>query len=165
MRLVQASTADAGELTTLHNLVADDLTARYGRGHWSGQATERGTLWGIRSTTVLVARWRGRIIASLRLQTKKPWAIDTSYFTPCRRPIYLTGMAVHPKKQGRGIGRRCLELLPPIVRAWPGDAIRLDAYDADAGAGGFYRACGYRETGRVTYKGNPLVYFELLLSE
>lgn len=41
--------------------------------------------------------------------------------------------------------------------------MRLDVYDAVAGAGGFYAACGLHERGRVKYKGNPLVYFEQLL--
>jgi hypothetical protein len=43
-----------------------------------------------------------------------------------------------------------------IAERWPAQAIRLDAYDAAAGAGGFYATCGYRETGRV--RGTPLVY-------
>ena len=47
--------------------------------------------------------------------------------------------------------------------AWPADSIRLDAYDADAGAGRFYARCGFLERGRVVYKGDPLVYYELLL--
>ena len=42
--------------------------------------------------------------------------------------------------------------------------IRPDAYDADAGAGAFYANCGFLEKGRVSYKGDPLVYFELLLA-
>lgn len=41
--------------------------------------------------------------------------------------------------------------------------MRLDAYDADAGAGGFYAKCGFLEAGRVTYRKVPLVYFELML--
>jgi hypothetical protein len=49
------------------------------------------------------------------------------------------------------------------ARAWPADALRLDAYDAEAGAGPFYEKCGFREVGRVSYKRNPLVYFELML--
>ena len=49
------------------------------------------------------------------------------------------------------------------LKAWPADAIRLDAYDAPAGAGDFYAKCGFREVGRATYRGVPLVYFELLL--
>jgi hypothetical protein len=53
--------------------------------------------------------------------------------------------------------------VPAIARAWPADAVRLDAYDAPAGAGGFYARCGYRERGRVTYRGVPLIYFEHVL--
>ena len=41
--------------------------------------------------------------------------------------------------------------------------IRLDAYDAPAGAGPFYSRCGFREMGRVIYRKVPLVYFEQLL--
>jgi hypothetical protein len=50
-----------------------------------------------------------------------------------------------------------------VARSWPADAIRLDAYDADAGAGSFYVRCGFLERGRVVYKGDPLVYYEFLL--
>ena len=162
-RLAPATEADAEAIAELHGAVADDLTARFGKGHWSHRTTERGVRWSIKSSRVLVARRRGRPFAVLTLATKKPWAIDPAYFTPCHRPLYLTGMAVDPSRQRTGIGRRCLELLPPIVRRWPADAIRLDAYDALAGAGGFYQACGYREVGRVAYRGNPLIYFELLV--
>jgi hypothetical protein len=48
--------------------------------------------------------------------------------------------------------------------AWPADAIRLDAFDATAGAGPFYAKCGYREIAHVIYKKDPLIYFELILS-
>jgi GNAT superfamily N-acetyltransferase len=108
-------------------------------------------------------RRRNQLVATLRLATKKPWAIDVAYFTTCKRPVYLTDMAVEPTMQGQGVGRRCVAQAIDLVRTWPGDAIRLDAYDAAAGAGQFYRKCGFREVGRVVYRGNPLVYFELLL--
>jgi hypothetical protein len=45
---------------------------------------------------------------------------------------------------------------------WPSDAIRLGAYDADAGAGAFYEKCGFQEVGRATYRTVPLIYFEML---
>jgi GNAT superfamily N-acetyltransferase len=101
-----------------------------------------------------------RVVATFQLGTRKPWAIDAAYFSPARRPLYLTDMAVHPDVQRRGIGRACVEAMRGIAVAWPADAIRLDAYDAAAGAGGFYAACGFREVGRVVYRGTPLVYFE-----
>ena len=72
-------------------------------------------------------------------------------------------MAVAPEMQGRGFGRLCIEEARRIGREWPADAIRLDAYDAAAGAGDFYRKCGFREVGRVVYRSTPLVYFEMLL--
>ena len=56
-----------------------------------------------------------------------------------------------------------LEDLKRIARTWTGDAIRLDAYDLDGGAGEFYAKCGYREMGRVTYRHAPLIYYEFLL--
>jgi len=102
-------------------------------------------------------------VATLRLATKKPWAIDTSYFTACRKPLYLLSMAVKPAKQRQSVGRRCLEEAVRIARDWPADAIRLDAYDASGGAGPFYARCGFTEVGRVTYRNTPLIYYELLL--
>jgi GNAT superfamily N-acetyltransferase len=102
-------------------------------------------------------------VATLRLAAKKPWAIDTSYFAAYRKPLYLLGMAVKPAKQRCGIGRRCLEEAAKVARTWPADAIRLDAFDADAGAGGFYARCGYTQVGRISYRNTPLIYYELLL--
>ena len=81
----------------------------------------------------------------------------------CKRPLYLTWMAVTPDLQRKGIGRLCIEQAMEFARGWPGDAIRLDAYDANAGGGEFYRKCGFREVGRATYRNNPLIYFETLL--
>ena len=72
-------------------------------------------------------------------------------------------MAVHPDFQGKGVGRVLLKEAKAAAQAWPADTIRLDAFDAKAGAGPFYAKCGFREVARVSYKGNPLVYFELML--
>ena len=52
---------------------------------------------------------------------------------------------------------------PTAAVTWPANSIRLDAYDDPAGAGGFYRACRYREVAHVTYRDVPLLYYELLL--
>jgi GNAT superfamily N-acetyltransferase len=106
---------------------------------------------------------RRRIVATLRLATKKPWAIDTTYFTAVRRPLYLTSMAVRPRAQRKGVGRRLLQEAAAVARAWPADAIRLDAFDAAAGAAPFYAKCAFCEIAHVRYKKSPLVYFELLL--
>ena len=163
IKLQIATPDDVRDLVWLRNAVAEDLTSRYGKGHWSMNASERGVIFQMTRATVYVARYRGRLVASLALSKQKPWAIDPSYFTPCKRPLYLTGMAVTPGRQHKGIGRQCIEQVPEITRQWPADSIRLDAYDAAAGGGEFYRKCGFRETGRVSYRGNPLIYFEMVL--
>lgn len=156
---------DAIELALMRTLAARHLTSRFGRGHWSGEATERGVLASMHTGSVWVAR-RGRaIVGTFRLATKQPWAIDPDYFTPVKLPLYLTDMAVLPSLQGHGVGRRCLQKAVDVARAWPAQSICLDAYDAEAGAAEFYGKCGFREVGRVVYRGVPLVYFELLVAD
>ena len=59
--------------------------------------------------------------------------------------------------------RLAMEDACDVARALPAHAIRLDAYDSPAGAGDFYTKCGFRERGRVVYRGDPLIYYELLL--
>ncbi|HEY7568008.1 MAG TPA: GNAT family N-acetyltransferase [Gemmatimonadaceae bacterium] len=162
-KLVLATAEDAAAIAALRMAAADTLTREYGPGHWSSAVSERGVLHAMRTSRVFVMRRGDELVATLRLATKKPWAIDTSYFTVCKRPLYLTDMAVAPSSQRRGVGRLCVDEARDLARDWPGDAIRLDAYDAAAGAGPFYAKCGFREVGRVTYRGTPLVYFEMLV--
>ncbi len=164
--LEPATASDAVVIAALRNAVADDLTQKHGRGWWSGQCSERGVLFDLRHSSVYVVRHDGAtpIIATLRLATKKPWAIDRKYFTPCARPLYLTAMAIAPARQRQALGRQCLAAAVEIARRFPSQAICLDAFDHDrAGAGPFYAKCGFREVGRVTYRSVPLIYFERLV--
>ncbi len=164
-RLVAAVLEDAPEITQLRNAVARKLTDAHGYGHWSTEVADRAVLARMRTGRVLVGRRGRRIAGTLCLSTRKPWAIDPRYFTPVRRVLYLTDMAVAPDLQGQGIGRRCLAEAARVARDWPADAIRLDAYDSAAGAGGFYRSCGYQEVGHVVYREVPLIYYEMILRE
>jgi GNAT superfamily N-acetyltransferase len=163
LKFRDATPDDAPVLAALQNAAAGALTAQFGEGHWSSFVTERGTLLAQRHARARVGCSGKRLLTVLRLATKKPWAINVSYFTPVKRPLYLTGMAVSVAHQGQGLGRLALEDARAVASAWPADAIRLDAYDAEEGAGPFYARCGFRERGRVVYKGTPLVYYELLL--
>jgi GNAT superfamily N-acetyltransferase len=164
LKFRDATPDDAPAIAGLQNAAAGALTARFGKGHWSSLVTERGAVAAQRHARVRVGRDGRHILTVLRLAQKKPWAIDVAYFTPVKRPLYLTGMAVSVAHQGDGLGRLALEDARAIAAAWPADAIRLDAYDAAAGAGVFYAKCGYRERGRVVYEGTALVYYELLLA-
>jgi len=165
-KILLATEVDATPLAALHKAVADHLTGQYGHGPWSSAPTERAVLSHLlkpKFSRTLIMRGDGWIMAALRLATKKPWAIDTKYFSLAKMPLYLTGMAVHPDCQRKGLGRLLLKEAEVIAQSWPADTIRLDAFESNAGAGPFYAKCGYREVARVAYKGNPLVYFELML--
>ena len=165
IRFRDATLKDVPSIAGLQNAAAGALTARYGPGHWSSLVTERSAALSQRHARVRVGVTDHHILTVLRLGTKKPWAIDVSYFTPVRRPLYLTGMAISVTDQGQGLGRQALDDAVKIAEDWPADAIRLDAYDAEAGAGEFYVKCGFSERGRVTYKGDPLIYYEYLIAD
>jgi GNAT superfamily N-acetyltransferase len=153
---------DASAIASLRAAVAESLTRQFGRGHWSSRVTEAGVLRAIATSRVLVARDGSGVVGLLRLTTKKPWAIDPDYFAPVHRPLYLVDMAVEPSRQRKGVGRHLIEEAKQVARAWPADAIWLDAY-ARHTAAEFYGKCGFREVGRVTYRDVPLIYFEMLL--
>ncbi len=156
-----ATIDDAAELAALQTAVNLHLTSQYGKGPWSAGVTDRGVLASMKRMTVCAGRSGKRMVATFALSTRKPWAIDTKYFSASKRPLYLTSMAIDPSRQRKGLGRLCIDEARRMASQWPGDAIRLDAWDADAGAGEFYRKCGFREVGRATYRNAPLIYFEM----
>lgn len=158
-----ATTADIPALLKLRLAVDADQARRFGNDRWSTTITEQSVARGLKSSRVVVARWHGRIIGTLRMETKKPWAIDLRYFTPVATAVYLHDVDVAPRVQGSGVGRQLIERAKAVAREWPVEAIRLDAYDGSSGGGAFYRKCGFTEVGRAVYRGVPLVYFEFVL--
>lgn len=162
-RLAIASADEARAVAALRNAVASELTRRHGIGHWSSVSTEQRVRSSMKRSSIYVARDEGRVIATLTITTKKPSAVDRRYFTPGLRALYLIDMAVEPSRQGTGIGRRCIGEAVNICRGWPADALCLDAYEAGAGAGEFYRKCGFAEVGRAAYRNAPRIYFEMLV--
>jgi GNAT superfamily N-acetyltransferase len=158
-----ATADDAAAVAAVRNGAAEYLTSAFGTGHWSGFVSEAAVLRGINSSRVLVARDRETVVATLRLATKRPWAIDPAYFAASQRPLYLVDMAVLPAAQRRGAGRQLLDAAVMTAAGWKADAIRLDAYDHAAGAGGFYEKCGFERVGHAAYRGVRLIYYQRLL--
>jgi GNAT superfamily N-acetyltransferase len=163
LTLEKAHADDVLAIAALRRAVAERLTRDFGQGHWSWQGSESSVVRDLATPGLFVAREGRRIVATLRLATKKPWAIDPAYFAASKTPLYLTSMAVDPDRQRQGIGRACMIDAVRLAQEKKADAIRLDAYDAPAGAGGFYEKCGFHEVGRVVYRENPLIYYEMLL--
>lgn len=165
LRIATATVEDAAGIAVVRNAAAEHLTQIHGAGSWSGTISERGVLRGINTSRVLIAHDgdENEIVGTLRLTTRKPWAIDPTYFADVQRPVYLVDMAVAPRAQRRGIGRQLLLAAVQTTEGWKMQAIRLDAYDHAAGAGPFYAKCGFTEVGRNTYRATPLIYYQLLL--
>lgn len=158
-----ATPGDIPDLVVLRVAASQRLAEQFGEGYWSGPVTARSILFAMRNSTVYAARDRNGLIATFTLSTRKPWAIDRQYFSRSKRPLYLTAMAVAPGVQRRGVGRLALDEARRIAMDRESDAIRLDAWDAPAGAGDFYRKCGFGEVGRASYRNTRLIYFEMLL--
>jgi len=162
LKLQPAGVEDAEAIAALRNAISDDLTFKHGKGPWTSHCTTAGVLFDLRNAMLFVALQRGEAIASLKLATKKTWAIDLKSFPKARHPLYLTSLVVAPELQRQGLGQACLAAAVKIARRAKADALLLDAFDHPAaGAGPFYAKCGCRETGRATYRGTALIYYEL----
>jgi len=160
-----ATKADIAGVLKLRLAVDADQARRFGVDRWSTTINEKSVARGLKSSHVLVARQHGRIVGALRMETRKPWAIDLRYFTPVQRAVYLHDVNVEPGRQRSGIGRKQIARATAVARAWPVDAIRVDAYDGPSGGGPFYKKCGFAEVGRTVYRGVPLVYCELVFPD
>jgi GNAT superfamily N-acetyltransferase len=158
-----AAEADAPAILALRFAVDAEQEFRFGDDRWTTTISEASVARGLKSSRVVLATSRGRIVGMLRMETKKPWAIDLAYFTPVPKAVYLHDVDVEPRQQRSGIGTQLMERAKSAAREWPVNAIRLDAYDGPAGAGPFYAKCGFTEVGRVVYRSVPLVYYELVL--
>lgn len=147
------------------------MTRQFGEGHWSAIPGKAEVLKQMRASQMLVARHEEHIVGTLRLVTVNPRAMDSAGFTRVDSALYLLGLAVAPDWRRLGIGRRLVEAAKDAARARRSQALWLDAYDNEVGAGPFYLRCGFR---RVGAGGNvraqisarivsPLVYFEWLV--
>ncbi len=95
-----ASERDVRALLKLRLDVDADQARRFGKNRWSTTISEASVSRGLKASRVLVAEQDKTIVAALRMQTKKPWAIDLTYLSdptrvlavsrPSRRPSIFT---------------------------------------------------------------------------
>ena len=157
-----ATVRDAIHLAAMRAAIAREMTREYGEGGWSAIPGKATVLRQIRASRVYVARQANDIVGTVRLTSANSAAFDASAFTPVSSALYVLGLAVAPAARRLGVGRRLMDAAQAALPAWPADALWLDTYDGAAGAGPFYRRCGFREVGRTTLNGVPLIYFEWL---
>jgi len=155
-----ASMSDARELVALRSAVARGMTGTFGEGHWSVCPSKAEVVRQLRASHVLVARHDSEIVGTVRLVRALPGIFDSKSFTPVQSALYVLGLAVAAKCRGQGVGRQLMEAAKETACSWGAQALWLDAYDHEAGAGPFYLKCGFRSVGRTEYLEMPLIYFE-----
>ena len=155
-----ATQADVPELLELGLAIDADQAERFGDDRYATTLNKKAVACSLTASRTVVATRRGRIVATVKMETKKPWAIDLSYFTPACKAVYLHNVNVHPKLQRSGVGYQLMQRVKQVAKEWPVDAIRLDAYDGPSGAGPFYGKCGFTKLGHAVYRRVPLIYYE-----
>jgi hypothetical protein len=53
-----------------------DQARRFGTHRWSTTISAKSVARGLKSSRVLIARLRGRLVGSAKMETKKSWALD-----------------------------------------------------------------------------------------
>jgi GNAT superfamily N-acetyltransferase len=122
LAIAAATEAEVPSISALRTAVAEELTRRHGRGHWSHRVTARGVTRDLQTSRVLVALDDGVLVGMVRLATRKPWAIDPAHFAAVPRPLYLMDVAVDPAAWGRGVATPLVyleRLLDPAAWAAP----------------------------------------------
>jgi ribosomal protein S18 acetylase RimI-like enzyme len=76
-------------------------------------------------------------------------AIINSAFPPTPVSWHIEAMAVLPEFQGRGLGRRFIELAKDQGREKGFDTLSLHVFEANEGARRLYQRCGFKAVGRV----------------
>ena len=81
-----------------------------------------------------------------------------------QRTARIHHMSVAPERQRRGIGRLLMETVIDWAPQHGYEALVLDTTSEQEAAVAFYRALGFSELGRTTFKRWEMVWFELKLS-
>jgi GNAT superfamily N-acetyltransferase len=163
--LRQARIEDVKPVRSILAAAADDLTRRFGAGHWSGVRSIEALRNYVEDGVLYLVEADGDPVGTLRLTDRKIGFYRDEWFAnPADEAGYLMDMAIDPLRQRGGIGRRSLTLAEGVARVKRLKAIRLDAYGGPAGAGEFYAKCGYSPVHAGEFRGVALEYYEKLLT-
>ncbi len=163
--LRRAASGDVQRVRDVLAAAAHRLTARFGHGHWSTVRTLRTLRKYAGDGDLYLVDVDGATVGTLKLTNRKIGFYHSDWFAdPGAAAAYLMDMAIDPRHQRRAIGRRAMALAEAIARRDGLCAMRLDAYRGPAGAGPFYRKCGYTLVHQGEINGARLEYYEKLLS-
>lgn len=73
-----------------------------------------------------------------------------------QKSVVIHRLAVHPRLQGRGYGKRLCQYAEIVARDFHCDSVRLDAYSTNIGSNQLYIRLGYKKAkGYCYYHHNP----------
>ena len=164
LRCRLATATDAAQIRAVRSAAAEDLTRRFGSGHWSQVSGVRTIRKHLADETTWAGEQSGELVATLRLTEAKIGFYRSAWFAnPKSIARYLMHMAVSPDHQGFGCGTALLAEIEKVASKLGAECVRLDSYDAPAGAGPFYAKAGYTRVHSGEVNGVPLLYWEKLL--
>ncbi len=159
-----ADGADAETIHAIRSSAADALTAEFGSGHWSHVESLATLRRHAVDRDLFLAMNEGEAIGTFELQSKKPGFYSKHWFADPDAPAcYLFNMAIVKTSQRHGLGRAIMAEMEALAATDGKRALRLDAYDAPAGAGVFYGKCGYDFVHEGSFNRVALRYYEKLL--
>ena len=119
----------------------------------------------IEDRDVFVAKDRSELAATFTLGREAiPSYVPEPWPVPALEALYLNRLAVHPSRQGEGLGSRCMARIAEHCRVAGAAAVRCDVLAANRVLCAFYERHGYVERGRRSRSGFEFASYELLTS-
>jgi GNAT superfamily N-acetyltransferase len=156
-----ATAAEVPAIQATRLSAAEELTDHHGDGQWSYVSSENTLVDALNSGLLFVIDADGMLVGTFRLTDRKIAFYQERWFAEPDAPAaYLRDMAIAPDRQRQGVGRQAIAAIEELAQRHGARALRLDAYVGPAGAGPFYRKCGYTRVHKGSFNNVQLEYYE-----
>jgi ribosomal protein S18 acetylase RimI-like enzyme len=152
MEIVKGEPGHIAEVMALVFEVIADMRTE-GQDQWDEHYPTRELFEGdLAAGTLHEAREGGELVGVVVLDREQSEGYSTVAWTTLGEGVFVVHrLAVSPRWQGRGVGRRLMDFAEEEARKLGGKAIRLDAYTANPAVLALYERRGYRMAGIVRY--------------
>jgi ribosomal protein S18 acetylase RimI-like enzyme len=149
-RVVRRATDAIDDLYAIVLACGEDMYTRLGLDHWRPPTPFHLFRLHAEIRQMYAVMRDHRAVATFTLSPEPPEPYPhTSWADAGHSALYLTKLAVHPTRQGTGLGRRCLEYIERLAREQGFDAVRFDALTRNAPLLAFYDKFGYHRRGNM----------------
>jgi ribosomal protein S18 acetylase RimI-like enzyme len=155
------------DAVAVHALLATagEALGRQGFRNWLSPYPVDRILHDIDVRDVFVVEDRSELAATFTLGREAiPPYVPEPWPVPTLEALYLNRLAVHPSRQGEGLGSWCMTRIAEHTRVAGAAAVRCDVLAANRVLCAFYERHGYVERGRRSRSGFEFACYELLTS-